>query len=100
MEVRGFKCFKSGLINLYGTKFEVGKLYIMPGAIKFGLDGNGFHLCKRMEDTLRYYDAMHEEVDICEVVGSGKISESFDEYYGYYDMYAVSKLEILKKLTR
>jgi len=72
----------------------------MPGAIKFGLNGNGFHLCQRMEDTLRYFDALHKDVDICEVIDSGEVVESCDEYYGYYDMYAASNLEILKKLSR
>ena len=100
MEVRGFKCFKPGLINHYGTKFEVGKIYIMPGAIKFGINGNGFHLCKNIEDTFKYYDAMNKDVEICEVIGSGKIAEYEDDYCGYYGMYAVSQLQILRKLSR
>ena len=100
MEIRGFKCFHKGMINNYGQKFELGKLYIMPGAIEFGINGNGFHLCKRIEDTFRYFDALHLPVDVCEVIGSGEIVESFDDYYGYYDMYAVSELMLLRKLSR
>jgi len=100
MEIKGFKCFDKNLVNHYGAQFKVGTLYLAEGAIKFGLHGNGFHMCKNLEDTLRYYDAMKEEVKICEVVGSGEIAEYCDDYYGYYDMYAVSDLLITKELTR
>lgn len=31
--------------------------------------------------------------------GSGKIIESFDEYYEYYNLYSVEKIEIIKKLS-
>lgn len=100
MEVKGFKCFDKNLVNHYGIKFSVGSLFLTSGAIKFGLHGNGFHMCKNLEDTLRYYDTMNDEVRICEVLGGGDIKEYCDEYYGYYDMYAVSRLLITKELTR
>lgn len=100
MQITGYKCFDENLTNRYGQRFEVGKIYTIDGIIKFGNNGNGYHLCKNMEDTLRYFDAMHKCVDICEVTGSGECTEYFDDYYGYYNMYATSKLEILRKLTR
>ena len=100
MQLIGYKCFNNDLTNRYGKQFEVGKIYTVNGDIKFGNNGNGFHMCKNMEDTLRYFDAMNNIVNICEVIGTGDIVKYHDEYYGYYDMYAVSKLEILKKLTR
>lgn len=100
MEIIGYKCFKDGLINRYGKKFSIGKIYVAPGTIKFGTLGNGFHMCKNIEDTFRYFDCFEEKVDICLVKGSGNFVEYSDEYYGYYDMYSVQKLEILKKLTR
>lgn len=100
MVVSGFKCFNKGLINCYGKKFEVGKIYFTEGAIKFGNDGNGFHLCKRLEDTLRYFDAMNEEVSICRVNGTGKMVKYFDEYNEYFDMYAVEQLQIISELSR
>lgn len=100
MQIIGYKCFNEDLTNRYGTKFEVGKIYIAQGAIKFGNNGNGFHLCKNIEDTFRYFDAMEGTVSICQVKGSGEMVSYFDDYYGYYDMYAVEKLEILKLLTR
>ena len=100
MEVIGYKCFNKGLKNRYGRKFSIGQIYIMPGIIKFGNNGNGFHLCKNIEDTFRYFDTFNNEVDVCLVKGSGQIHESYDEYNGYYDMYCAEKMEILKQLNR
>lgn len=96
----GYKCFNKDMTNRYGQTFEVGKTYFIDGKIKFGNNGHGFHMCERMEDTLRYFDAMQEEVNICFVLGSGEIVSYVDEYYGYYDMFAVSSLKIIKQLTR
>jgi len=100
MEIIGYKCFNKKLTNRYGMKFKIGKTYTVTGNIKFGNDGNGFHMCKRLEDTLRFFDAKNDEVTICEVIGKGEIVEYFDEYYGYYDMYSARTIEIIKKLTR
>lgn len=100
MEIIGYKCFDKDMINSYGTKFEVGKTYTINGKIKFGINGNGYHIAKRLEDTLRYFYADKEEVTICLVKISGEIVSSSDEYYGYYDLYAAETLEILKKLNR
>ena len=100
MNIIGYKCFDKGLINKYGKKFSVGKIYIMPNTIKFGQNCKGFHMCKRIEDTFRYFEALKNEVEVCLVKGSGKIIESYDDYYGYYDIYSVEKIEILKQLSR
>ena len=100
MEVVGYKCFNKDLTNRYGVKFEVGKIYIAKGPIKYGNNGNGYHLCKNFEDTFRYFDAFNSEVKICKVKGSEEILESFDDYNEYYQMYVVRKLEILRLLTR
>lgn len=97
--ILGYKCFKKGLINRYGMKFEVGQKYTKSGEIKFGNNGNGYHFCKNLEDTLRYFDSFSEQLDICEVIGDGKINIYNDEYYGYYDMYVCSNLEIIKILN-
>ena len=96
----GYKCFDKGLINRYGIKYEVGKLYHCDGQITFGNNGNGFHVCKRLEDTLRYFDAMNKEIDIAKVKCYGKYEEYEDDYNGYYDMYAYEYMEIEKVLTR
>lgn len=98
--VFGFKCFDKELRNRYGFKFEVGNTYSTLGDIKFGNFGNGYHMCKNIEDTLRYFDGMEDEVAICEVIGTGNIVIFSDEYNGYYDMYSVEKLEVVRLLTR
>ena len=86
------------MTNRYGKKFEVGKIYTATGTIKFGNNGNGFHMCKNMEDTFRYFDSTN--IAVCKVNGFGKKELYEDEYYGFYDMYAVEKIEILKLLKR
>lgn len=97
-KIEGYKSFNKGLITNYNDVLEVGKKYTIAGEIKY--HQNGYHFCKHLEDTLRYCDAMNEEVDICKVIGSGDIDEGYDDYYGYYYLYAASELEIVKKLTR
>ena len=94
----GYKSFNADMTNRYGKKFEVGKTYITEGPIKFGVNGHGFHMCKNMEDTFRYFDTTN--IAVCEVEGSGKMKLYEDEYNGFYDMYAVEKIEILKLLKR
>lgn len=96
----GYKCFDKGLINRYGIKFEVEKTYHINEEIIFGNHGNGFHVCTNLEDTLRYFDAMNDEVDIALVKCYGKMAKGEDDYYGYYDMYAVELMHIEKILTR
>lgn len=59
-----------------------------------------YHMCQNFEDTLRYFDAMRKMVTICAVVGSGTITEAYDDYYGWYNMYAVSDIDIKQKLSR
>lgn len=100
MEKRGYKAFNNDLSNRYGKDFEEGGVYTVEGPISFGNYGNGFHFCERLEDTLRYFDAMDDEIKIAEVIGRGEIVEYFDDYYGYYDMFAASELEVVKVLSR
>ncbi len=100
MEVQGYKAFQKGLINRYGMIFEEGKTYEIDGDLRFGNDGNGFHFCKRLEDTLRYFPGMEEEIDIALVSALGDLEEAEDDYNGYYDMYCTNRLRIDRKLTR
>lgn len=100
VEILGYKCFKENLQNRYGFSFQVGQIYVASGSIRFGTEGNGFHMCKNMEDTFRYFDTQNGQFSICQVKGSGMVHEWADEYNGYYDMYAVERLEILRQLTR
>lgn len=100
MKVIGYKCFNKGLINSYGKKFSLGKIYITKVMLKPGIHGNGFHMCKNVEDCFRYFDTSKKDIQVCKVVGSGKTIEYSDEYNGYYDLFCVEKLEILNVLSR
>ena len=100
MEIKGYKAFNKDRTNRYGQEFLEDTHYHVDGNISFGNNGNGFHFCKRMEDTFRYFDAMNGNIEVASVVGSGDIVEFDDEYYGYYDMYAASDLYLERFLTR
>lgn len=100
MEIRGYKAFDKNMNNRYGQHFEEGETYSVSGDISYGNNGNGIHFCERLEDTLRYFDAMNGEVTIAEVIGSGDIVESFDDYYGYYNMYSAQELKVVRALSR
>lgn len=99
-EIYGFKCFNKDMTNRYGRKIEVGKIYSTNGNVKFGNNSHGFHFCKNLEDTFRYFNATEEEVSVCYVRGFGKIDVYDDKYNDYYDMYAAENIEIIKKLSR
>lgn len=94
MEIKGYKAFDKDMKNRYGQSFKEKASYHIDGDIKFGVNGNGFHFCKRLEDTLRYVDGMTSEIIIAEVTGFGEIKESYDDYNGYYDLYVSSDLYI------
>ena len=98
--LEGFKTFNKNMTNRYGRPFQVGRIYRINLSPKFGNRGVGFHFCKRLEDTLRYFPAMEEEVAIAKVTSLGERVSSDDEYYGYYDMYSTNAIRIDKVLTR
>ena len=77
MEIKGYKAFNSNMTNRYGRPFDEGKSYTINTAlrVKFGNDGTGFHFCERLEDTLRYFPAMEEEIKIAEVTDNPSIEE-------------------------
>lgn len=100
MEKIGYKCFNKDMTNRYGRKMKVGDVYIANGKVKVGNNDHGFHFCKNLEDTFRYFDAMNDDVMICLVRGFGNIDEYSDEYNGYYNIYASEHIEILKILSR
>ncbi len=103
--LRGFKCFNKGMTNRYGQKFVLNKLYSVEGDISFGLRGNGFHFCKNLEDTLRFFlpdeGIVHSSIiDMCSAESpSNDYTIYEDDYYGYYDMYAAKEIILRKQLT-
>ena len=102
--IKGYKCFNHGLINRYGIEYELHKVYHANPPIRFGNNGNGFHMCKRLEDTLKYFDAKKTNVDLTEVTCFGaydEIPNTYEnEYNDNYDMYAYEYMIINKILTR
>lgn len=96
-EIIAYKAFNEGLVNRYGDKFEIGKIYQVNGNIKWGNEGNGFHMCGYFENCFRYFDS-----EICELAmvrGFGEMQCYDDEYNAYYNMYVCEGMEILKVLT-
>ncbi len=101
--IEGYKVFNKGLVNNYGMHFLEHQDYQVDKRkqeIKYGLDGYGFHFVKRLEDGLRYFDSFNKDVDIAKVVALGDVKESFDDYYGYYDLYVTDHIFIDHVLTR
>ncbi len=99
MEVHGYKSFNSDMTNRYGLPFEEGKIYDTEGELKFGIDGNGFHFCERLEDTLKFFDGEVER-KVAAVTSLGEVLKRDDEQQDFYDMYVARRLRIDKVLTR
>ena len=98
--IRGYKCFNGDFTNRYGIKFDVGSCYNVSGSVKFGILGNGFHMCKNLVDVFRYYETSNDNFIVCEVVGSGNYECYNDEYNGFYNMYSVECIEIIRIIDR
>ena len=96
--MKGYKALDKDLKNRYGFQYEFDKIYILNGKLKW--KENGFHFCKRPEDTLRYVDSWNDNYQIVEVEGSGNLQLYEDEYYGYFDMYVSSEMELVDYVSR
>ncbi len=100
-EIIGYKSVDKNYKDISGNILEENKIYHVDGNIVYGNGGNGYHFAKKLEDTLRYQlndDDFLTRPSIAKVIGFGDIVESFDEYYGYYELYAASNIKILKYL--
>ena len=71
--VIGYKAFNKDFTNRYGDKFKIGKIYHADGEIKWGNNGNGFHLCKHIEDCFRYVNP--NDSIMTEVIGFGDVKK-------------------------
>lgn len=98
--IKGYKAFYYNMTNRIGLTFKEGKIYRVVGKLKFGNDGNGYHFCKNLEDTLRYFPARDQEIKLCCVTSYEDVVEYYDDYYGYYNMYAARCISIDKILSR
>ncbi len=93
--VSGYKVFNKGIINKYGVSFEEKKAYrldISKHDVKYGK--YGYHFTKRLEDGLRYFDGLNEDLVIAKVKSLGNVLESYDDYYEYYNLYVTDYLYI------
>ena len=98
----GYKSVDENFKDISGNKLEENKTYHVNGKVIYGNGGNGYHFAKKLEDTLRYQLKDEDYLtrpNIAKVVGFGDIVESFDEYYGYYELYAAKNIKILKYLS-
>ena len=100
MPKTGYKAFNKDMTNRYGKKLEVGRIYQTTGSPKFGNEGNGFHFCERLEDTLRYFNGREEEILLTKVTSFGPLASYQDEYNGYYDMFATTIIRVDQILSR
>lgn len=100
MEVKGYKAFNKDATNRYGQPFTEGRTYQVEGEVKFGNDGNGYHMCTSLSDVFRYVNATEDDVLVALVTGRGKYDKYDDTYYGYYDMYSFEEMTIDKFLSR
>lgn len=97
--MKGYKAFYKGLINKSNLQFEEGKIYSVEGNARYGQKGNGFHFCKRLEDTLRYF-CFEEDIEFAEVTSLGDLAEYHDHYNGFFNMYCTNKIRIDRVLKR
>lgn len=101
MEIHGYKTFNSDMTDKFcSTKFEEGKTYEVTNPERIFFNRNGYHFCKRLEDTFGFFDPMNEEIICAEVTAFGEINRHDDYQTGYEDMYAARKIRIDKILTR
>jgi hypothetical protein len=100
MIIKGYKAFNKDRTNRYKVPYIEGEIYRVEGPLSFGNNGNGIHFCKNLEDTLRYFPALTEEISIASVTSLEDVVEYYDDYYGYYDMYAARCIKIDKFLER
>lgn len=94
--IRGYKAYKKGLINQFGEQHEIGQIYETDDII---YEKKGFYFCPYLEDTLRFYNGLEEDIDIAIVEGYGRIREFYDSYYDIASI-ASTGLRVLSVLTR
>ena len=85
----GYKAFNNGLI-CRGFKYEIGQKYEMDE--KQEACKRGFHFCKSIADTYKYYD-MSDDTRICRIEAIGDIDTDDDIKY------CTNKIKILEEVS-
>ena len=72
--VKGYKALSPNMATIYGNgmTYELGKWYEVDGEIE--PCENGFHFCRKLEDTHRYYNLFKSR--LFEIEADGKIMEA------------------------
>ena len=99
--MKGYKLLDVGLINEYGFKYEMNKVYTLNGELRWNY--NGFHFCTNIEDTLRYRDKEKGTFEIVEIESLGNHVDGStleNDYYGYETGYATDKFKINRIISR
>lgn len=99
MAIKGYKAFNLDRTNRYGMLFNECETYKANNEIKYGVNGNGFHICANLCDVFRYFSS-EEGIAVAEVIGNDVLAEYNEPYHGYYDMYSVSELTVVKFIER
>ena len=99
IEVKGYKGFSKDLRNEPGDQFEVGKIYRTQneGDLLFGINGNGFHFCKSLEDCFIYFNPIDSVY--AEVTGLEEVREKDDEYNDIYGICVARSIQLNRLLT-
>ena len=103
MGIYGYKSFDHNGKNINGAVFEPGVVYTVPGKAHFGTHGNGYHFALRLEDTLLFRENTDQRTNdyvIAYVYGDGDIVEGESGQGTFEDLYASTKLTVIKYLTR
>ena len=86
--------YQSDFKNNAGLQCKVGQ--ILETTKPIAPKQNGYDFAKRLEYTLRFGNALQEDVVICEVTSLGDVIEYEDEYNDYFELYVTSKLRIVE----
>lgn len=97
--MKGYKVLDKGLINQYGFKYELNKVYELHGELDY--KSNGFCFCSKPEDTIMFAGDKNN-FDLTEVDALGNIVSGDDyfenRFYGLKGLYATDKI-IIKRLV-
>ena len=99
--MKGYKVLDKGLINQYGFKYELNKVYELHGELDY--KDNGFCFCEYPETTL-IFAGDKNNFDLTEVEALGRIVSGDDnfenEWYSITGLYATDKMKIKRLVPR
>ena len=99
--MKGYKVLDKGLINQYGFKYEIGKVYNLDGELDY--KSNGFCFCEHPETTL-LFAGDKSNFDLTEVEALGNIVSGDDyfenRFYEITGLYATDRMRIKRLVPR